>query len=450
MLKCDPTTMDFAHGPDGSYDDAAHGRLNGSNTKGLASMTYEDQCAALSPFAKANGPGGREHGSTAPAAHENQKAERRLNRHARGEFIVGSRELLLRGTSVKERGGNLVAEVTDPAALTALTMGRLPSALSVAGPGFSSDLLADSAEASSLTSKRYRWQKYGTDWDFLKSIPSKTPGKSKGLKRSGGPRTGAELKRQRDAGTLRSAGEEVSLSDDQIKLIDGVSQVESGGRVACVNTYDDCVVSIGFKQVTLKHGSLAQLIRWAPSGFAKHGIALAGGKYKNGADKIVGADSTSELRREEWAMKFYRACLEPDVMAAQVKWAMKRLNLKVRSQTKAHSGAQAFWKDPTAEAWLLELDNNRPAYVKRAVALANRSGKAANAGSRDEFLDILAAAIEQAYRELEPGVAVRGATRRAKKAGKGPLSAEKLAAIRAKAERNGPRKGRNIVTKIPR
>src|SRR5690349_17472947 len=41
------------------------------------------------------------------------------------------------------------------------------------------------------------------------------------------------------------------LTDEQIYILQGMANVESSGKTACVNTWDNMFVSMGFKQVTL-------------------------------------------------------------------------------------------------------------------------------------------------------------------------------------------------------
>ena len=237
-------------------------------------------------------------------------------------------------------------------------------------------------------------QAFGTHHDDHKQ-PKKKPS---GFSKSGGGTVRDALTRLANDGKLK-------ITAHQIAQLDALAQVESGGQVAAIDTTDDMVVSIGFHQVVLGHKSVEWVIKKAPGAFAKHGIELDMSRTYDvpGWSKphqIKGVEDPDDLRGHEWGDRFYAASLEDDVIAAIVEWALKEAKEVDAKATKA--GAKgSFWEDDTAHAWILEVDNNRQAYtsavVNRAVAAGANSAK-----TREEFLDILAAAIIETYEDLEP------------------------------------------------
>ncbi len=252
--------------------------------------------------------------------------------------------------------------------------------------------------------------------------------------------------------TLVEAGL-IAITGKQIALLDAVAQVETGGKIACVQTSDDQVVSVGFKQVVLGHGSLEKIMKKAPGGFAKHGLTLDMSKtythagWSNKPHQIAGCEDEEELRTREWGMKFYHASMEPDVIAAMCELALGEFG-KVESAVKKHAGGIDHFSDPTAQGWLLETYNNRPAFMSLAIKRAVDSG-ARSAASRDAFLDVLGAAIVETYVIEEPILHYKKAVKRRGKV-TDDERATLLADSKATYEAVGRRKGTNIITKISR
>ena len=65
-------------------------------------------------------------------------------------------------------------------------------------------------------------------------------------------------------GVLGVAGAPATLDRDQLFLLQGVANVETGGMDNAVYTKDNMYVSLGFKQVTLGWGSLYEIIKALP------------------------------------------------------------------------------------------------------------------------------------------------------------------------------------------
>lgn len=306
------------------------------------------------------------------------------------------------------------------------------------------DLLAGAADGTRVTSGDTVWVWSEGGWNSLAGRKGRGGGEFGGYKKTGGGSVAAAL-------TKLVATGAIALPPEQIAVIDAVSKVETGGDIGAVNTYDDQVMSIGFKQVVLGHGSLEKLMVSAPAGFAKHGLTVDTSKrypkrkeWSHSPHQIVGAPDAEDLRSPEWAAKFYAASMEPDVVAAMCKLMLAEM-AEVSATTASKGGANTNWlDDPTAHAWLLEVNNNRPAYMTIVVTqVAN-----APATDRDAFLDALAAAIIATYVEQEPLLHYKRAKR-----GK-VLTPDQDAALldkmKLKYEAKGRHKGENIVTKIPR
>lgn len=316
-----------------------------------------------------------------------------------------------------------------------------------AGPA-AGDLVAAAPEGSTIRSGTTSWVKNGGAWHSFATKIKK--GSVKGFSKYGGGSVRERLTEMARAG-------QVKLSGEQVAVIAAMAEVETGGQIGCVQTYDDQVVSVGFKQVVLGHGSLEKIITQAPAGFAKHGIVIDYTRtyVKKGWDKqphqFAGCDDVEELRSPEWAIKFYFASMEPDVVAAISTLALAELKTVEKTIDAADDKAgHDFFDDVVAKAWMLEVYNNRPAFMAKAAEMAS-SKPAAN---RDAFLDVLAESIIETYKIEEPKLAHRKALKAYKKKhGKemsAEASAELLVAKQAEYTPIGERKGTNIVTKIPR
>lgn len=181
------------------------------------------------------------------------------------------------------------------------------------------------------------------------------------------------------------------LTQDQLDTIQRMANVESGGRIQVLNAYDGGLVSFGFLQLTLHVGKLQALIQMAPDAFKKYGIALdPSAKYSFGATEkhpaIAGVSNAnrSQLRWNGWAERFYYAGFDPDIIEAQVKYAIKYLDtqlaaLKRRLKAK-YPGTYTtiyntfynnyYQQDAYIRGLFQESFNNNPARSVNAVAEA--------------------------------------------------------------------------------
>ncbi|WP_119079209.1 M15 family metallopeptidase [Chitinophaga alhagiae] len=126
------------------------------------------------------------------------------------------------------------------------------------------------------------------------------------------------------------------LTQDQLDIIQRMANVESGGRIQVLNAYDGGLVSFGFLQLTLHVGKLQALIQMAPDAFKKYGIALDpsvkytfGSTEKHPAIAGVSNANRSQLRWNGWAERFYYAGFDPDIIEAQVQYAIKYLGTQL-------------------------------------------------------------------------------------------------------------------------
>jgi hypothetical protein len=253
---------------------------------------------------------------------------------------------------------------------------------------------------------------------------------------------------------VQERGLQSTISGREIAQLDGLSEVETGGNVAAVDTTDDEVVSIGFHQIVLGDLSIQEVMQKVPAAFAKHGLELdTSAKYdvKSKPFRIKGVEHPDTLRTREWGDKFYDASAEPDVILAIAEYALKEKKLVAKITEKA-GGTGDWFQDITAETWLLEMHNSRPgwvgAVVKRAV---DNHAKAAK--TRDEFLNILASSMMDVYGEKEPVREFNSQKKDAAKSGH-PLDATAAEALKASLmgpwTKIGRTKAEHITTKIPR
>lgn len=125
----------------------------------------------------------------------------------------------------------------------------------------------------------------------------------------------------------------INISQDELDVFQRIANVESGGQIHTLNTYDSAVVTIGFMQFTLHVGKIQEWIKLNEPAFKKYGIELeAAQKYhieghKSPAIKGVAPTQVDQLRWNGWAERFYYAGLDEDIIIAQFTLAKKYLNI---------------------------------------------------------------------------------------------------------------------------
>ena len=157
------------------------------------------------------------------------------------------------------------------------------------------------------------------------SAPPKAP-PSKGYSRKGGGRLETRLRELRDQSKL-------SISDGDIELLQRISNVETGGCLQALNSWDDVYMSIGFMQWPLVFGKLQRLIARAPEAFRRYGIELDSGRTYTIKRRgyihpfmpiaLKGVTHPNELRSLEWGKRFFAAGLDPEIVAREAELALE-------------------------------------------------------------------------------------------------------------------------------
>jgi uncharacterized protein YcbK (DUF882 family) len=209
---------------------------------------------------------------------------------------------------------------------------------------------------------------------------------------------------------LRSAGR-LSITDDEIDLLQRMANVESGGYVQAINSWDNMYMSMGFEQLTVGWGSMQELIRDAAAAFRRYGIEVEPTRtYRLGpADRprqmpaIVGAAAPADLRSLEWAKRFWAAGLDDDVIIAEVERSRRRTaEAKRRMQDKVGNGFLRYYDDsPVLRALLREGWNNRPAYVYAALDRALKHAGQSGGVTTERFLELTSQALIEVYQQNE-------------------------------------------------
>ncbi|CAN5843418.1 hypothetical protein BH11BAC4_BH11BAC4_07660 [soil metagenome] len=137
----------------------------------------------------------------------------------------------------------------------------------------------------------------------------------------------------------------INITQDELDLFQRIAKSETYGMIQLLNSYDSAYISIGFMQLTLKHGKVQEWINLVPAAFRKYGIELhLTEKYdfgdKNIQQAIAGVPDANKinLRFNGWAERFYYAGLDEDIIIAEVelakKWVIEhRKDLKYRLHT---------------------------------------------------------------------------------------------------------------------
>jgi hypothetical protein len=226
-----------------------------------------------------------------------------------------------------------------------------------------------------------------------------------GYSRYGGGRVDKVLKELRTRGQL-------VISNADIDMLQRIANVESGGQIQGINSYDSAFMSMGFMQWPIAYGKLQQLIQRAPAAFRRYGIELdAPRPYQirtpSGTETpiaIKGASHPSALRSLEWAKRFYAAGLDPEIILAEVKLALEVIaESKRRMVGRVGSGFLPYYeKSPVLRALIQETFNNRPVYLYIALKRAMTWAGGMSQVSTEQFLELVRKAIREVYREKEP------------------------------------------------
>mgnify|MGYP000128171974 CR=1 FL=1 len=233
--------------------------------------------------------------------------------------------------------------------------------------------------------------------------PVRRNGVLRGLAKYGGGRLDEKLISLVKQGRL-------SIPKEDIDTFQRIANVETGGLVQALNTWDSTAVSIGFMQWTLQHGKVQEWIGLVPGAFQRFGIeADAGRKYKwtvkgkvtSEHTAIKGAANKNELRWNGWAQRFYRAGLDDEIIVAEAGLAQKHLQRHLNGLKNALKNASLYNTFMGHYGNSLQIRgvfqaayNNRPAAAKAGTIAALKS---AGAVSTEKFLKVLQDSILQAY-----------------------------------------------------
>ncbi|MGH9195205.1 MAG: hypothetical protein ACRD1T_05655, partial [Acidimicrobiia bacterium] len=222
-----------------------------------------------------------------------------------------------------------------------------------------------------------------------------------GYSRCGGGRLETRLRELRDQSKL-------SISDGDIELLQRISNVESGGCLQALNSWDDVYMSIGFMQWPLVFGKLQRLIKRAPEAFRRYGIELDSGRtytikrqgYPRPLTPIAlkGVTHPNELRSLEWGKRFWAAGLDPEIVAREAELALEIIAEERRNIEKSLGRAIPHYDESSAlRALIQETNNHRPAWLKTLLKRAVARYVSSGASTPAEFLDLVRAAIRAYY-----------------------------------------------------
>jgi hypothetical protein len=265
-------------------------------------------------------------------------------------------------------------------------------------------------------------------------LSAKQKRKGRGYEKNGGGNATEVLQKLRKDGkniTLPD-GTLFALTDEDIALVQSIANVETGGQIGGVNTWDNMVVSIGWIQWTLGNEEIQKLIQSSKeteAAFKEYGIevdAAKGRVWRIAGRKVLpikGVEHPNDLRLDRhWFVKFYLASLDERILAQEVKLGMQRLQEGVDREYKhAAAPSKASWADyhsnpnvGRAYRLLAEVFNNRESFVRnvldRAYAAADKlqlTKKPGEKVTQAEFEGLLDRAIPDAYEELETAIIVR-------------------------------------------
>lgn len=249
-------------------------------------------------------------------------------------------------------------------------------------------------------------------------------GKPRGLARYADQRLDAKLLALRAAGSL-------SVTDDAIDTFQRIAEVETGGKIQGLNTWDSAVVSSGFMQWTLQHDKLQEWIRRTPTAYRRFGIELDPDRtysWTYPGNKVVrqpaiaGAANKDDLRWGGWAERFYLAGLDDEIIVAEVQlaqeWLERQLrglhaNLRRRSMEASYALFRRHYDQSLYLRGMFQAGyNNLPAATINGAVSALRTAAAQGGVSTDRFVQIFAAAVLDAYRARnDDGSRIVSATR---------------------------------------
>jgi N-acetyl-anhydromuramyl-L-alanine amidase AmpD len=214
--------------------------------------------------------------------------------------------------------------------------------------------------------------------------------KNPGWAAYGGGNLKAKLLNLKQRGSL-------SISLTEIETFAITSIPESGGLVNAINSWDTAYMSMGFFQFPVKFNKLQRVIKKAPDAFRKHGIELDMTRTyvvdKEKSFAIKNAAEISDLRSFDWAVRFFEAGLEDDVIIAQIEVAREILNSLLKNYDKTNYLNRFKNSYPTLWAFIFEANNSRPAILQMALIPAIKKATDKNVNDVIDFVQILKDAL---------------------------------------------------------
>ena len=197
----------------------------------------------------------------------------------------------------------------------------------------------------------------------------------------------------------------LNLSDLEIDLFQRIANVETSGKINGINTWDSGVVSLGFMQLTLRHGKLQRWIKNAAREFQRYGIYLSANSYafgKNNVPAIQGVNNPDDLRWGSWALRFYTAGLDEKIIIAEIEEARYHIKVHLRRvQKRLGADYPIFYNQYQRSAHLRGIFqaayNNLPLAAKNGTYDAVIGFKA---HPSQDFVTLFAEKLKLAYRQL--------------------------------------------------
>ncbi|HTQ29022.1 MAG TPA: N-acetylmuramoyl-L-alanine amidase, partial [Puia sp.] len=196
---------------------------------------------------------------------------------------------------------------------------------------------------------------------------------------------------------LRQNGK-LSISQNELETFLLVSIPETDGFLNSVNSWDSAYMSMGFFQFTILYGELQQVIMRCEDVFKKYGIELDRTHLYSPSDRysfvIKNAPNISDLRSLDWAIRFYRAGLEDEVVIQQVKQAQAVMS-HIRSANDPNKYLDRFQDQyPHLWAFVFEAYNSRSHLLNEALASAVATASHMNFDDPVQFGKTLIAALK--------------------------------------------------------
>jgi peptidoglycan hydrolase-like protein with peptidoglycan-binding domain len=210
---------------------------------------------------------------------------------------------------------------------------------------------------------------------------------------------------------LRDNKKKLSITPTEIEMFRLVSIPESGGLVNAINSWDNMYMSMGFIQFTFRYYELIEVIKAAPAAFKKYGIELDPSRKYFPREKesvaLKNVPNIEDLRSLDWAVRFYRAGLEDDVIIAQITVGRRILN-KIRSRADKNGYLNRFNdQHPNLWAFIYEAHNSRPAPFNTALQSAIIQATSFFVTDAAKFAKILIEQLKKSTRNYYSGPMVK-------------------------------------------